>query len=128
MVLFPLLPLRPHFQSQILFDQPVLQYFDAGSTPLLNPDADLTLGSVSSATIPDTCSTARRRLAQQSLNRSRPTRSPGANGRRRTSAHASMAGLRGHDHQSLLGLHGQRRAQQVHPAGPRSFVPFNSTA
>jgi hypothetical protein len=41
----------PSFQGQILADQPILQYFDAESTPKLNATADLTLSSASSAAI-----------------------------------------------------------------------------
>jgi hypothetical protein len=41
----------PSFQGVIQFDQPVLQYFDAGSAPSLGATADTTLLSVSSATI-----------------------------------------------------------------------------
>ena len=41
----------PSFQGAIQFDQPVLQYFDAGSAPSLGAVADTTLLSVSSATI-----------------------------------------------------------------------------
>ena len=39
------------FLGDSLFDQPVLQYFDAGSTPILVAIADVMLNSVSSATI-----------------------------------------------------------------------------
>jgi hypothetical protein len=39
------------FQGASQFDQPVLQYFDAGSAPFLLAEADTTLNSVSSATI-----------------------------------------------------------------------------
>jgi hypothetical protein len=39
------------FLGDSLFDQPVLQYFDAGSTPILVAIADVTLASGSSATI-----------------------------------------------------------------------------
>jgi|SRR6516162_8135157 len=39
------------FLGDSLFDQPVLQYFDAGSTPILVAIADVMLTSVSSATI-----------------------------------------------------------------------------
>jgi hypothetical protein len=41
----------PSFQSESAFDQPVLQYFDAGSAPLLVAVADIMLASGSSATI-----------------------------------------------------------------------------
>ena len=41
----------PSFLRASLFDQPVLQYFDAGSTPILVAIADVMLTSVSSATI-----------------------------------------------------------------------------
>ena len=41
----------PSFLGEILFDQPILQYFDAGSAPFLLAEADTTLNSVSSATI-----------------------------------------------------------------------------
>ena len=39
------------FQGVSLFDQPVLQYFDAGSAPSLTAVADTTLISFSSATL-----------------------------------------------------------------------------
>jgi hypothetical protein len=41
----------PSFQGQSQFDQPVLQYFDAGSAPSLTAVADTTLISFSSATL-----------------------------------------------------------------------------
>ena len=42
----------PSFQGEILFDQPVLQYIDAGSAPILGAIADTMLNSApSSATI-----------------------------------------------------------------------------
>ena len=41
----------PSFLGEILFDQPILQYFDAGSVPVLGATADIMLDSNSSATI-----------------------------------------------------------------------------
>jgi hypothetical protein len=41
----------PSFQGESRFDQPVLQYVDAGSAPLLSALADVMLDSNSSATI-----------------------------------------------------------------------------
>ena len=41
----------PSFLGESLFDQPVLQYFDAGSAPLLSALADINLSSASSGTI-----------------------------------------------------------------------------
>lgn len=41
----------PSFLGESVFDQSVLQYFDAGSAPLLGALADINLSSASSATI-----------------------------------------------------------------------------
>ena len=41
----------PSFLGESLFDQPVLQYFDAGSAPLLSFTAEINLDSNSAATI-----------------------------------------------------------------------------
>ena len=41
----------PSFLGTSLFDQPVLQYFDAGSAPVLSAEADINLSANSLATI-----------------------------------------------------------------------------
>jgi hypothetical protein len=41
----------PSFQGHLLFDQPVLQYIDAGSAPFVSVTADIILDSNSKATI-----------------------------------------------------------------------------
>jgi hypothetical protein len=51
MVLFPLLSLHPHSWMPVFFNQPVLQYFDAGSVPFVFTEALINPSPASSATI-----------------------------------------------------------------------------